>query len=233
MEFKHTLEVLHSQAREIGNIMSKLEQSSDLSLIELDLLLEKLRNIYDLTIDLRTAIQSDHTVKSKTSSAEPAQTVEKQVKAEMVTEKKSVSPSKEVISEKVEKNLASMEKSKVKPKSEERFVSDRFKDSKTTLHDELSERSKREDISSQYKSRPIGKISSALGLNEKFELVNQLFDGDKEAFENTLEVLDKADSFVEAYNYLEEHFNWNMDDLLVQRILELIRRKLIVRRDDQ
>ena len=79
----------------------------------------------------------------------------------------------------------------------------------------------------------IGSIGTAIGLNEKFELINQLFGGSKEKFERTLEVLDMAGSFVEAYNYIEEQFEWDMDDVYVQRILELIRRKLIVRRNEQ
>lgn len=233
MEFKNTLEVLHSLAKEIGNITAKLEHSDDVSLIELDLLLEKLRNIYDLTMDLRVTFHSDYLTKNKKTTSDRSVIENKQRNEEMETTNRPVKPTKENVRERVEKDLASKEKEKDKTKTKEKFVSDRFKDSKLTLHDEISGKSKHDDISSQYKSKPISNISNALGLNEKFELINHLFDGDKETFEHTLELLDNAGSFVEAYNYLEEHFKWDMDDVYVQRILELIRRKLIVHRNDQ
>jgi hypothetical protein len=70
-------------------------------------------------------------------------------------------------------------------------------------------------------------------LNEKFELINELFGGDKARFEQMMQELNVAGSFVEAYNYLNTTFNWDMDSPYVQRLLELIRRKLIVKRDEQ
>ena len=80
---------------------------------------------------------------------------------------------------------------------------------------------------------PISSITSGMGLNDKFELINELFKGNREKFDKCMEVLNTAGSFVEAYNYLETNFDWDMDDPYVQRLLELIRRKLIVRRDAQ
>ncbi|MBA7516680.1 hypothetical protein ES705_08728 [subsurface metagenome] len=101
------------------------------------------------------------------------------------------------------------------------------------MNEEIAGKSKKKDISSQLQSSPISSISGAIGLNEKFELINELFEGDKDTFESTLQVLNMAGSFVEAYNYLDKNFNWDMDNAYVQRILELIRRKLIVRRNEQ
>ncbi len=233
MEFKNTIEVLHSQALEIAEITSRFNQMDDIPFIEIDLLLEKLRNIYDLTTDLRSAVKADQTSgRKKTNDADKVQKNEKDLN-EIEPEVKSSKPFKENLREKIEEDLASEARDKEKSVKESKRVSDRFQSSNPTLNDEISGKSKKEDISSQYKAKPIGSISTAIGLNEKFELINQLFDGNKEKFERTLEVLDMAGSFVEAYNYIEEHFEWDMDDLYVQRILELIRRKLIVRRNEQ
>jgi hypothetical protein len=236
MEFKHTLEVLCAQADEIRNLAAKLGQSDDLRTIDLDLLLEKLRNVYDLVLDLESTVGKDSKQESRPIRGKPIITSvpddsvesehrppesEKKAEAEIQVVEKKEKPVQEVTS--------SHEKTKTEDAPrEKKYVSDRFKGSKHTLHEEMAGRSRQDDISSQYKTKPISNIMSAIALNDRFELISQLFNGDKERFESTIEVLNNAGSFVDAYNYLQENFKWDMDNEYVQRILELIRRKLIV-----
>ena len=100
------------------------------------------------------------------------------------------------------------------------------------MAEELGSKKKYDDLATQLKSQGAG-INTSFGLAEKFELISELFSGDKEKFEHTLQVATMAGSFVEAYNYLKENFNWDMDNPHVQRLLEQIRRKLIVHRKDE
>ena len=233
MEFKNTVEVLHAQAREIAEITLRLEQQDDIPFIEIDILMDKLRNLYDLSADLRLALQTDYKQERKDSEIKKEEPFAAQEKTEPKPEEKPAQPMKEVIREKIAEDLATEAIEKGKQKDTTRLVSDRFKESSPTVNEENSGKSKKEDVTTQYKTSPIGSIKSALGLNEKFELINQLFKGNKEQFDHTIEVLDAAGSFVEAYNYLEESFEWDMNDTYVQRLLELIRRKLIKRRNEQ
>ncbi len=240
MEFKHTLEVLYNQADEIKKLVAKLKGANEIRAIELDLLLEKLRNIYDLIIDLETslpAIKKKESQSSGTKETIPA----KQIQQEFTEEISDQEPVVEMTWE--EEDITTKQKNEpVKSKEDnltkgaqkppQGFVSDRFKGSKHTLHEEMSGRKKQDDISTQYKSKPINNILGAIAVNERFELINHLFDGDKARFESTIEVLNRTGSFVEAYNYLQENFKWDMNDEYVQRILELIRRKLIVRKNE-
>jgi hypothetical protein len=235
MEFKHTLEVLYTQAEEIRNLAAKLEEADEIRVIELDLLLEKLRNIYDLILDLEASVPAGRKeqINSQVSKTErqlsdttPLKPVEdKPADTEIRVVEKKEKP--------VREETAVPDKPKKGPvQPEKKFVSDRFKGSKQTLHEEMAGRTKPEDISSQYKAKPINNIMGAIALNDRFELINQLFGGDKVLFERTIEVLNMAGSFVEAYTYLQENFKWDMDNEYVQRILELIRRKLIVHRNE-
>lgn len=238
MEFKHTLDVLYAQADEIKRIVAKLKEADEIRVIELDLLLEKLRNIYDLILDLESSIPAERRKSQavKTENQPQAKHEAKEIIDEVEEEQQEEVELKN--SDSLEEDIQQIKQKKEPPKKviskpEQEFVSDRFKGSKHTLHEEMAGRAKQEDISSQYKSKPINNILGAIALNERFELINQLFDGDKIHFERTIEVLNKAGSFVQAYNYLQENFKWDMDNEYVQRILELIRRKLIIRRNEQ
>jgi hypothetical protein len=233
MEFKNTLEILHANSDEIRKLIARLEKTDEIRTIELDLILEKLRDLYDLTLDLQTVLKENGI--SLKENIDKVKEEEITQTAKPVVEKspeKIQQERKTAAREQVERDLKKKGPSSKEP-SEKTFVSDRFKTSKPTLNEDLASKIKSEDLSSKLKAMPITNISNALGLNDKFELINELFNGDKELFERTMQVLNMAGSFVEAYNYLNENFDWDMSDPHVQRILELIRRKLIVRRNDQ
>jgi len=222
MEYKHTLEVLQLQVQEIAGIIENFEKTGNIPLIEFDILLEKFRNIYDLSSELRSAIERDHQNKPK---------VTEQGKNRFIENSAEKSAPEKIIEHTQKKSMGNGFPADVDMES--KSVSDRFKDSRHILNDEITEKKIYEDVSMQYKSKPISSIKNGLSLSEKFELINQLFKGNKEKFEHTIDVLDTAGSFVEACNYIESHFNWDMNDVYVQRILELIRRKLIVGRNEK
>ena len=236
MEFKHTLEVLYTQAEEIRNMAEKLQQEEEIRKIDLDLLLEKLRNVYDLACDLQSvsAIE-DKSIPVPEDRPDPIREPEEKEVPEPEFEVKHPVEDENVVEEESsgEKKSPPDSKKEESKKTGSGLVSDRFTSSGPSLNEEMSTKAKKEDISSQYKTSPISSITSAIGINERFELINELFDGDKERFDKTIEALNSADTFVKAYSYLEKNFNWDMDSAHVQRILELIRRKLIVRRNEQ
>lgn len=238
MGFKNTLRVLQAHTDEINKILEVLESSEEIRTIDLDLILEKLRTVYDVVNDLRKEVQSGKQPEDKTaveaiSNSKDANVVEMSPEKDDITEETKNESSTE--QEPVTKNESRIKTDEKKEKREEKeaILSERFKSEDRTLNEEIGGQSKQDDLSSKISTNPIASMTSAIGLNEKFELINELFEGDKDKFEHTMQVLNSSDSFVEAYSYLEEKFEWDMENPYVQRILELIRRKLIVRRNEQ
>jgi hypothetical protein len=234
MEFRNTLEVLHANAEEIRQLMARLEKRNEISTIELDLILEKLRSIYDLVLDMQSALivkadpELEIVEKTEASVSLPIEDPEEKT-PEQVQQKR-----KDAAREQVERDLKKPEVQNEEKSSGSSFVSDRFKTSKPSLNEELAAKTKSKEIPTNSKTRPTSAgISSSLGLNEKFEIINELFGGDKNKFDQTMQELNMAGSFVEAYNHLNSTFNWDMDNAYVQRLLEIIRRKLIIKRNEQ
>jgi hypothetical protein len=54
-----------------------------------------------------------------------------------------------------------------------------------------------------------------------------LFNGKPEIFNQTIEKLNTASNFNEAFNYISSNFEWEMEDEPVQFLLDLVRRKFI------
>ncbi len=72
------------------------------------------------------------------------------------------------------------------------------------------------------------KISSLLegvGINDKFLMIRDLFDGDDEAYATAIRDLDAEESFEDCMIYIVEHFEWNPDSEGAKFMMKLLERK--------
>ncbi len=96
---------------------------------------------------------------------------------------------------------------------------------------ELFQFKKIADLSEKLDSNPIDNIVKALGLNARILAQNDLFKGDKNSFDSTVQKLEAMTHFEEARNYLCEHiipqYDWTHEDRLkkAQDFIKLIKRK--------
>ena len=111
-------------------------------------------------------------------------------------------------------------------------IADKLTNDKQLVYDSLTEKSSQDNLSSKLQSKPIVDIAAAIGINDKFQLIRDLFNGDSATFNKTLEILNGATNFNEAFSYINENFDWDMEDPSVHFILELVRRKFIVKKDE-
>ncbi|MBA7590580.1 hypothetical protein ES708_32707 [subsurface metagenome] len=112
------------------------------------------------------------------------------------------------------------------------IVADRLQNGQSFRNESLRQQVSSKDLSSRLKSQPISDIGAAMGLNEKFSFIRELFNNDPDKFTETITILNHASNFNEAYSYLSDKFNWDMDDSQVQKLLDLTRRKLIIRENE-
>ncbi len=61
------------------------------------------------------------------------------------------------------------------------------------------------DLSQKLSAAPIADLTKALGLNEKFLYINELFGGDVNVFQETIQQLNRCKDLGEARVYLEKH----------------------------
>ena len=76
---------------------------------------------------------------------------------------------------------------------------------------------------------PFNKIASlreAIGINDKFQMIRDLFSGDASRYEATIDTLDEFDDLDECMIYIVENFRWNPDTEGAKLLVSLIERKL-------
>lgn len=79
------------------------------------------------------------------------------------------------------------------------------------------------------KADAIADIHTAIGINEKFQFINELFEGNANEYTAAVNQLNNYPSFTEAESYLnsiKEIYKWKEDDLLVEKFMSIIKRKL-------
>lgn len=69
-------------------------------------------------------------------------------------------------------------------------------------------------------------LGKAIGLNDKFLMIRDLFDGDGTKYENTIATLNEFDDLDECMIYIVENFAWNPDSEGAKLLVSLIERKL-------
>lgn len=90
----------------------------------------------------------------------------------------------------------------------------------TTLADKMAE----EQPTAAYNR--ITDIRKAIGLNDKFLMIRDLFDGDAKLYEQTITRLNEFDDLDECMIYIVENFRWNPDSEGAKLLVSLIERKL-------
>jgi hypothetical protein len=74
-------------------------------------------------------------------------------------------------------------------------------------------------------STPVASLPRAIGINDKFRFIKELFGGDSDVYNETIKRLDTIGSLVSAISYIEAHFSWDKNSDSVKQLISLIRRR--------
>ena len=94
-----------------------------------------------------------------------------------------------------------------------------------TIGEKISTGKKEEDVSSVIKSKPISDIASAIGINDRFYFIRELFSGDALAYGDTIKRLNAASSLGEAMKILDESTVMGSDPAAQSSFVDVVRRK--------
>ena len=117
----------------------------------------------------------------------------------------------EVVQEKTEEKIDIQEKKILG----EQFVKE------PSLNDRLAATAHHE---SKIKGKPVTKIKSAIGLNDRFLYTRELFGNESSKFETTVDHLDQLNNLHEAVDYLSKNFQWTKNEASL-KFMELVKRR--------
>ena len=84
----------------------------------------------------------------------------------------------------------------------------------------------RRDMASELRrGEPVADLRNAIGINDKFLLIRDLFGGDGEAYEEAIATLNAFDDFDECMIHIAENYAWNPNSDGAKFMMELLERK--------
>ncbi|SHE71211.1 hypothetical protein SAMN05444274_102173 [Mariniphaga anaerophila] len=73
-------------------------------------------------------------------------------------------------------------------------------------------------------NRPVSSIQSAIGINDRFQYIRELFDGDSQKFQEAVKTLDSRQNGKEAVEYLRTNFKWKKNETSL-KFVNLVKRR--------
>jgi hypothetical protein len=112
----------------------------------------------------------------------------------------------------------------VKTEPAKAILADRFT-AGGTLGEKISTAKKEEAGSSLIQGKPITDIAAAIGINDRFYFIRELFSGDALAYGDTINRLNAAASLGEAMKILDESTVMGSDPAAQSSFVDVVRRK--------
>ena len=231
MNFELVIETINKDIQDIEKSIKNFKNRSSLPRVEIDLTLEKVRKLYD---SLQCLIEKRPVEKTTPPKDKPENINTFELEENFSDTDKDISETSPVRTKESGKKLEEDLQINfgIQKNSKTEIVADRLQNGQSYRNESLRQQVSSKDLSSKLKSQPISDIGTAMGLNEKFSFIRELFNNNPDKFNETINILNQASNFNEAYSYLSDKFNWDMDDSQVQKLLDLTRRKLIIRENE-
>jgi hypothetical protein len=73
-------------------------------------------------------------------------------------------------------------------------------------------------------NRPVSSIKTAIGINDRFQYIRELFEGNAEKFAKTVDDLDSKENVKQAVEYLRENYKWKKSETSL-KFVNLVKRR--------
>lgn len=248
----NTLSIIKEKIKKIELFLETIE-NDNISRIEKDILLEKLRSLYDFIIydsdipetltKIDQKITSSHNDNKQKNINYSAQenvdiqfsdiefTKKSEFSSNQITESKKNEP---IIEVKKEEPIKSEKKTEIKQntlfgneETQQKTLGETLGKDKTSINEIIGQNKKQTDVISKLNLKPINDIKTSIGIGDRFLYIRELFNGDKDLFDTAVSKLNNFENFDQAIEYLKSNFNWDFEDEIADSFLTIVRRKYL------
>lgn len=190
--------------QEIATYCNSYTSADSIPTIEVDILKQKTRELYDKLSRIDSAVVEQPT-QEKCEQKESVQIIEPQFVECQQEEEKPV----EIQEPEIVQQETTIDEQPVQPVST--VTSETGKKNIETVNDRLSH---------------ISELTpDTFGFNDRIHYRTLLFNNDKDLFEKTIAIINESESFDSALQYLREHFDWDYEKNDVKKFITFIKRR--------
>jgi glycyl-tRNA synthetase alpha subunit len=213
MDFNTTIDIIIKDLREAREIIDDLKQYPGVPQIQIELAKSKCKSAEEVIAMLKT-LKQEHMVE-RVEKVEKVEEVERVEKIKQPVSKKSVEVTESVPQKKSKEKHA-----------ETNIIADRFSGMSNTFNEQLGNIKSEGDISHAMKTKHLSNLTEAIGINDKFLFVREIFNGDQSSYNEAIAKLNKVENISDAKAVIMSYTGEGEENEAVKELLDLVKRKL-------
>jgi hypothetical protein len=203
MDFNATIDLIIKDLEEAGKIIDDLKKYPGVPALQVELAKSKCKSAGEVIALLKTMSDNMFLVKEES-------------KKEVIPIEITTLPIVEMEgSKKIRKKVA-----------ESNIIADNFSHLSNRFNEQLGVQKGEEDVSAILKTKPLSNLSEAIGVNDRFLFIREIFNGNKDAYTQAISRLDNAESLSDARAVIMSYTGDNNENEAVKQLLDLVKRKL-------
>lgn len=117
-------------------------------------------------------------------------------------------------------------KKTTKTQSDSNILGEKINSDRKLIHEQLSGTKESGNAVKQI-GKPVNDVRKAIGINDRFFYQRELFQGNADLMNQTLDQLNQLDSFDSAVQFLHSNYHWEEDNEAAETFLKSIKRRFI------
>lgn len=108
---------------------------------------------------------------------------------------------------------------------ESQIIADQFSNRPESFNEKLGSLKHEDDVLEILKTKPLLSLNEAIGINDKFLFIREIFDGDPELYNQAIMKLESVGSLADARAVIISYTGENTENEAIKQLLDLIKRK--------
>ena len=121
------------------------------------------------------------------------------------------------------------EKARIAKKpSDHSIIADQFSNRPESFNEKLGSHKHEEDVLEILRTKPLSSLDEAIGINDKFLFIREIFNGSSETYNQAIEKLESVGSISDAMAVIMSYTGDSTGNDAVRQLVDLIKRKFLV-----
>ena len=115
----------------------------------------------------------------------------------------------------------------IKKPAESAIIADQFVNRPESFNEKLGNLKHEDDVLEILKTKPLSSLDEAIGINDKFLFIREIFDGDSQSYNQAIQKLESVGSLSDAMAVIMSYTGENTGNEAIKQLLDLIKRKFL------
>lgn len=229
MDFKATIDLIIKDLNEASEIIDDLKKYPGVPVLQVEFAKSKCRSaaeVIALLKNLSSIVPPARDIENVKPAAKAPEPETPQAQTIKAPAREKVGQPESIFNRPREKEQKTESKNTEKKSSDTPIIADKFGRTSDLYEQKLGNVVNEKDLSDRLKVRPITNLSDAIGINDKFLFISEIFDGNKDAYSQAISRLDKAESLQDAMAIIMSYTGEKPENDAVIQLLDLVRLKL-------